>query len=83
MSDCEKKVEDKYRRVCRRGTFFNDEFGSLKESANIAYVISGKSVNDDTNRNSYDLSTEMIEAGSIKNQRLTGEVLFSMKKITR
>jgi len=38
----------------------------------------GKSVNDDTNRINYDLSTEMTEAGSIKNQRLTGEVLFYM-----
>jgi len=28
----------------------------------------GKSVNDDTNHNNYDLSTEMIEVGNIKNQ---------------
>jgi len=40
----------------------------------------GESVNDDTNHNNYDLSTEMIEAGNIKNQGLTGEVLFLMWK---
>jgi len=35
-------------------------------------------VNDDTDSRLDDLSTEIKEAGNIKNQGLTGEVLFSM-----